>query len=203
MRFWSSTLSLLALVIALQACTSNSLNFTTIESGSSLQLDTLDATLVQLHPNQGLVFHDSLPFTGTAIEHYPNDQLATSITYTDGKKNGYYRKWFVDGTLSFEASYVAGKKHGETRSWWSNGNLRSAGQFDNGVANGFQQQWYPSGAKFKEIQLVNGREEGMQRSWRENGKLYNNYEARDGRIFGLKRANLCYALEDEQVILAK
>ncbi len=41
----------------------------------------------------------------------------------------------------------------------------------------------------------------MQRSWRENGQLYNNYEARDGRTFGLKRANLCFSLDDEEVIL--
>ena len=151
-----------------------------------------------LKPNLGLVFYQNKPYTGTSVAFYfESGNKAKSIDYVNGKKHGFYRKWFKDGLLSFESQYVAGKKDGLTHTWWKNGNLRSVSSFEKGVPHGTQKQWYISGAKFKVIQLVQGKEEGLQRSWRENGKLYNNYEAKNGRIFGLKRAALCYGLEDE------
>jgi antitoxin component YwqK of YwqJK toxin-antitoxin module len=149
--------------------------------------------------SKGLVLYQDKPFTGTSVNDYPNGTRAQAIDYLAGRKHGVHRKWFEDGSLSFEAHYEDGRQHGQNRSWWRNGNPRSTSQMERGVGQGLQQQWYASGAQFKEIRLVNGRESGLQRSWRENGKLYNNYEARNGRIFGLKRANLCFSLEDEVV----
>ncbi|MEM9260730.1 MAG: hypothetical protein AAGA62_13870, partial [Bacteroidota bacterium] len=136
----------------------------------------------------GLVISAGEPFTGTSVEYYPTGREAVTIDYVAGRKHGLYRKWFMDGTLSFSSAYTDGRRDGITRSWWRNGKLRSQGNYVLGVAQGLHQQWYFSGAKFKEMRLVDGREEGRQQSWRENGKLYNNYEARAGRSFGLKRA---------------
>ncbi|WP_273444373.1 toxin-antitoxin system YwqK family antitoxin [Neolewinella agarilytica] len=149
---------------------------------------------------EGITLYKGEPFSGTAVEEYADGTPAVAIDYVKGKREGYYRKWFADGSLSFESQYLAGRQHGETRSWWKNGNLRTHNRMEKGIANGLQEQWYKSGAKFKAMQLVNGQEEGLQQSWRENGKLYNNYEARDGRIFGLKRANLCFSLENEDLV---
>ena len=154
---------------------------------------------VRLHPEQGLVFHQGEPFTGTSISYFPSGKPATSIEFLRGKKDGKYLKWFDNGIKSVEANYVAGKQQGTTSTWWRNGNLRSVSNFNHGVAEGIQQQWYASGAKFKKINLKAGREEGLQQSWRENGKIYNNYEAKNGRVFGLKRAKLCYELDNEIV----
>ncbi|WP_222845760.1 toxin-antitoxin system YwqK family antitoxin [Flavilitoribacter nigricans] len=159
--------------------------------------------LLELRPAEGLIYFRDQPFTGTSVSRYENGQIATSIAYANGKKQGPYRKWFEDGQLSFECFYRDGKKQGAAKSWWSNGKLRSASNYDRGVAHGLQEEWYSSGAKFKEIQLVYGREEGPQRAWRENGKIYNNYEAKNGRIFGLKRANLCYELDKEEIQYAE
>ncbi len=152
-----------------------------------------------LNANEGIVYYEDFPFTGRVITEYANATTASSIDYVAGKRHGLYKKWFSDGTLSFQSEYVHGKLHGETRTWWLNGNLRSTSNFDNGIAHGTQEQWYENGAKFKRIQLNFGVEEGIQQTWRENGKLYNNYEAKAGRIFGLKRAQLCYELEEEVI----
>ncbi len=160
---------------------------------------TVADSLLNLRPEIGLVYHENKPFTGTSMTHYTNGNPSVSIHYFNGKKQGLYRKWFEEGTLSFESAYVDGKKEGIAKSWWRNGNLRTESNYKQGVPQGLQLQWYKSGAKFKRLQLVDGKEEGLQQSWRENGKLYNNYEAKNGRIFGLKRASLCYALEDETV----
>lgn len=155
--------------------------------------------LLQKKPNQGLVFYQDQPFSGTSIQHYPNQVKGVLIQYHKGKKQGLFQKWFPNRDLSFEAHYVNGKQDGITKSWWKNKQLRSESFFKNGVGEGTQKQWYKSGQLFKAIHLVNGKEEGLQQAWRENGKVYNNYEAKNGRIFGLKRANLCYQLEDEAV----
>ena len=162
----------------------------------------VERSSLELNPNEGLVYYQNEPFTGTSVSYYHNGNLAEFIDYLDGKKHGFFRKFFENSELSFDSQYINGKQHGTAKSWWENGNLRAALNYENGIAHGMQKQWYKSGAKFKFIHLVNGREEGLQQSWRENGKLYNNYEARNGRIFGLKRANLCYDLDNEKIQLA-
>jgi len=163
------------------------------------EVSTVLSDALVLNKNKGIVFYNGQLFTGTAISKYPNDSIASSIDYVNGKKEGIYRKWFQNGKLSFEANYVNGKQHGKTYTWWSNGNLRTTSNFANGIPDGEQLQYYKSGSLFKKIQLVKGKEEGLQQSWRENGKLYNNYEAKNGRIFGLKRSKLCFKLDDEEV----
>ncbi len=44
---------------------------------------------------------------------------------------------------------------------------------------------------------------GLQQAWLKNEKMYVNYEAKNGRIFGMRRANSCYKLENEDVVLSK
>ena len=151
------------------------------------------------NPNIGLVFYKNEPFTGVSILNYSNGIKAEEIQYLKGKKHGSFKKWYQDGTISFESLYENGLQNGTTKSWWKDGKIRSEANHINGKVNGVQKQWYKEGILFKEINIVNGKEEGLQRAWRRNGKLYNNYEAKNGRIFGLKRAGLCYELEEEVV----
>ncbi len=165
---------------------------------SPLQINILKEEL-QLHPNEGLVYYQGKPFTGTSVSFYADEKIAEKIDYLQGKRQGLYRKWFASGLLSFEAHYQNGKLEGSSKSWWKNGQQRSEANHSQGVVHGVQRQWYQSGQLFEELHIEHGKEEGMQKSWRENGKVYNNYEAKNGRIFGLKRANLCYELEKEVI----
>ncbi len=205
MRFNKVIFYLLILCNVVFACTYSSnqqstqagVSISTVSTSSPTSIVTADSLL--LNPNKGLIYYQGKPFTGTSVSYFKNGQQAKRIDYVNGKKQGFYKKWFVDGLLSFESQYVNGKQHGLTSTWWSNGNLRSESNYVAGIPDGVQKQWYKSGAKFKVIHLSRGKEEGLQQSWRENGKLYNNYEAKNGRIFGLKRANLCYELDNEQI----
>lgn len=160
---------------------------------------TVPADSLVLDQLRGVVLYGGIPFTGTAVSIYPSGTVGCQIEYVNGKKEGWYRKWFLTATLSFEATYSNGKLDGTSRSWWSNGNLRSVSNFVDGIPEGLQLEYYKSGTMFKKINLVGGKEEGLQQSWRQNGKLYNNYEAKNGRNFGLKRSKLCYQLDDEEV----
>ncbi len=197
LTIYSRALLGIGLLFGIVACQQESDNLPQTKPAKTLQL-VLDDSL-QLRPEEGLVYYLGKPFSGSGISYYTKETKASQIDYVAGKKNGWYKKWYPSGVLSFESAYLNGKQHGLTKTWWKNGNLRSESNFQNGVADGLQKQWYESGTKFKFQRLTSGKEEGIQQSWRENGKIYNNYEAKNGRIFGLKRATLCFELEDELV----
>jgi antitoxin component YwqK of YwqJK toxin-antitoxin module len=160
---------------------------------------TLNKSALELKPNLGLMYYNNQPFTGVSEVFYSEIVKAETIEHKNGKRHGPYKKWFPDGTISYESYYDNGLQQGTAKSWWKNGRLRSEANYDKGIVNGIQKQWYKSGNLFKEMSIVNGKEEGLQKAWRENGKIYNNYEAKNGRFFGLKRASLCYQLENEIV----
>ncbi|WP_245585073.1 toxin-antitoxin system YwqK family antitoxin [Psychroserpens burtonensis] len=160
---------------------------------------TINKSELELKPNLGLMYYNNQPFTGVSEVFYSEIVKAETIEHKNGKRHGLYKKWFPDGTLSFEANYNNGLQEGTAKSWWKDGKLRSEANYNNGIVNGIQLQWYKSGNLFKQMTIVNGKEEGLQKAWRDNGKIYNNYEAKNERIFGLKRASLCFQLEDEIV----
>lgn len=158
----------------------------------------IDKSELTLRPDEGLFYYRDIPFSGKAIT-YGISGITESEGFKNGKRHGLLRKWYADGTQSYQAQYRNGRLHGAGNSWWPNGQMRSASNYVNGIAHGKQIQWYKSGAIFKEINLVQGKEQGLQKAWRENGKIYNNYEAKNGRIFGLKRSKLCFELKEEEV----
>jgi antitoxin component YwqK of YwqJK toxin-antitoxin module len=160
----------------------------------------VEEQLLMLHPSEGLVYLGAIPFSGTSVEYYADGKVFEKIQYLKGKKHGLNQKWFESEALAYEAYHFENKLHGTSKSWWSNGNIRTESNFELGKSHGLQTEWYSSGVKFKESNLDRGLEEGMQRAWRENGKVYVNYEAKNARIFGLKRSNLCFELENENVI---
>ena len=189
-------------VIHFASCQANGVEL--VQSGlvkpeKEIRVSLVSADSLELIATKNMVLYEGKPFSDTAVSYYENGKQAITIDYNNGIRNGYYRKWFDSGLLSFESRYIAGKRNGKTASWWRNGNKRSESNFVNGIAEGSQKEWYMSGAIFKQVNLVAGKENGLQQSWRENGKIYNNYEAKDGRIFGLKRASLCFSLKDEEL----
>ena len=189
-------------VINIQCENANRENLESKPIAANLTTLVIEKSKLELRPMEGLVYYQKKTFTGISVQYYAPEQIAVSIPYFNGKKEGLYQKWFPNGQISFEANYVKGRQEGLTKSWWAHGVQRSESTFKNGVSHGVQLQWYKSGAKFKRMNVVEGKEEGLQQAWRENGKIYNNYEAKNGRIFGLKRANLCYQLADEIVTFA-
>jgi antitoxin component YwqK of YwqJK toxin-antitoxin module len=189
---------LILIIVSCQKETQKAVAFTETEVSSTTHI-AINKRALEFKQDVGLMYYNDQPFTGVSELFYSEIVKAETIEYENGKRQGLYKKWFPNGTLSFEASYDNGLQHGIAKSWWKNGELRSISNYNTGIVNGVQKQWYKSGNIFKEMTIVNGKEEGLQKAWRENGKIYNNYEAKNGRIFGLKRASLCFQLEDEVV----
>jgi len=160
-------------------------------------------TNLNLDGNKGIWYYKNKPFSGFAVKYHANNTIREKVGFSKGKKEGVAKIWYVNGVLKVESHYKQNKLVDAYRSWWNNGVLASEVFYDNGKKQGVEKKWYSTGALSKKRNLVDGLENGLQQAWLKNGKLYVNYEAKNGRVFGMKRANSCYKLEDEVVIVSK
>lgn len=71
-------------------------------------------------------------FTGEIAEHGPEGELVSLIAYKDGWPEGWYRVWYLDGTLKSEAFYENRKVVGVSRKWRPNGTLAEEDVFEHG-----------------------------------------------------------------------
>lgn len=139
------------------------------------------------------------PFTGEMVSYHSSGGLASADQFVNGRRQGYAKKWFVDGILGYQSNYVSAVRDGPNRSWWFNGNPRSEAFYVNGKVEGIAWRWYRNGEKFKRFNYSAGKPVGMQKAWRKNGTLSSNFEYKNGRIYGLRKTNSCVGLEDEVV----
>lgn len=156
-----------------------------------------------LNGNEGNWYLKGQLFTGYAVKYHMNDSLRQKVGFYEGKKMGVAKVWFPSGVLKIESHYNQNKLVGSYKAWWDNGVLASKASYENGKIQGNEKKWYKTGELAKSRNLVDGKEIGLQQAWLKNGKMYVNYEAKNGRIFGMRRANSCYKLEDEEVVLSK
>ncbi|PWL37795.1 hypothetical protein DKG77_13555 [Flagellimonas aquimarina] len=163
----------------------------------------VDRDSLVLNGNEGNWYYKGLVFTGYAVKYYPNDSLQQKVGFYMGKKKGIAKVWFPNGVLKIESHYDQNKLVDSYKAWWENGVLASKANYVNGKVQGSEKKWYKTGELAKSRNLIDGKEVGLQQAWLKNGKLYVNYEAKNGRIFGMRRANSCYKLENEEVILVK
>lgn len=158
---------------------------------------------LRLNGNEGNWYHHGKLFTGYGLTYHPNGELRQKVGFYKGKKHGIAQLWFSNGVLKVESHYNNNKLEGPYRAWWKNGVLAFEACYKNGKLEGIEKNWYETGQLAKRRNLMNGEEQGLQQAWLRNGTLYVNYEAKNGRIFGMRRANLCYQLTDEKVIITK
>ncbi|PQJ81403.1 toxin-antitoxin system YwqK family antitoxin [Polaribacter glomeratus] len=152
-----------------------------------------------LNGNEGNWYFKKKLFNGFAVTYYENDSLKEKTGFFNGKKQGVYKVWFVNGELQLESHYNQNVLVNSYKAWWINGILALESQYINGEKDGVERQWYVDGSLSKERNLLKGQENGLQRAWLQNGKIYVNYEAKNGRTFGMSRANLCYQLKNEKI----
>ena len=160
----------------------------------------VDVREISIDSATGLRLYKGQPLSGTAHTYYPDASLEKAEQFVDGRRHGFLRMWFENGTPAFEAHYENGKRNGVTTSWWNNGNPRSRTTFVDDKPDGEALSWYASGEKFKRYNYSLGRPSGLQQGWRKNGKLFANFEYRDGRTYGLKNSKMCMELNNEELV---
>jgi antitoxin component YwqK of YwqJK toxin-antitoxin module len=163
----------------------------------------IDKGRLVLNGNQGNWYYKNQLFNGYAVKYHVNDSIKEKTGFLNGKKQGVYKVWFLNGVLKLESHYKQNKLVGTYKAWWDNGVLASKSNYENGKMQGVSRKWFSNGNLAKERNLLDGKENGLQKAWLENGKLYVNYQAKKGRVFGMKRANSCYKLEDEILVEEK
>lgn len=149
-----------------------------------------------------LLKSDSSVVSGYVKEFYPDGALFREFGVIAGKKEGISSTYFDDGRLKFLDTFQKNRLNGMVKRWTMESGYQLIAElyYVDGKLHGEQKKWYPTGELHKRMNLKMGREEGMQQAFRKNGAIYANYESRNGRIFGLKRSNLCYELDNEQIV---
>jgi len=82
----------------------------------------------------GLWHHDveREPFTGRALEKFPDGTQRAEADFLNGKKDGMERFWHANGRLKSEGQWFDGRRNGVFREWREDGKPISANRYKNG-----------------------------------------------------------------------
>jgi len=62
--------------------------------------------------DDGLMMYESVPFSGVSVSHYPDGQLESKNSYSNGKQDGIHEWYDNNGQLRSKTSYSNGKLDG-------------------------------------------------------------------------------------------
>ena len=122
---------------------------------------------------KGLLFKPNTidPFTGTAVDEFPNGKKKMSVPIKNGKIHGSVKEWAQNGKKIHEADYENGLQTGVERQWYANGNKKLEIPYAYGKTNGICVEWFKNKQKKSEGRFVDGREEGEHKWWYDNGNI--------------------------------
>jgi hypothetical protein len=70
-----------------------------------------------------LIVWKGQPFTGIAVEVFPDGTLRGEVPHLEGVRHGWVREWYLSGQLKYEANLWHGGVHGYMREWDEQGRL--------------------------------------------------------------------------------
>jgi antitoxin component YwqK of YwqJK toxin-antitoxin module len=93
--------------------------------------------LNQLSANEnGIYLLGNTPFSGFAIETFPDGSLQTQVALMRGLQDGVTRRWHPNGQLESEQHFRNGKPHGWHRKWEPDGTLEAEFAWSAGIRGG-------------------------------------------------------------------
>ena len=130
-----------------------------------------------------------VPFTGeTKITEETNVFLAIHGDgfFKDGKKEGFWRKYFKDGSLSSRKTYANGIETGPSERYYENGQLWTKGNLKSGKRDGIWKFYHKNGRLSIEGIYQAGIENGIWKFFsHNNGQLSARVSRKDGKYDGL------------------
>lgn len=144
----------------------------------------LPAETQRLQLAKGVLFMDSLPFSGYIFQLYPNRDTSFVYGYLDGLQEGVSKQWYEGRHFKEIRFYHKGKKTGMHIGWWPNGNHKFTYHFVNDVYQGNCKEWHINGTLYRNNNYENGYENGLQQVWFADGSVQANYEVRNKRNYG-------------------
>ena len=124
------------------------------------ELPRVDFEELDLGEDQMIVWKQR-PFTGIAVDFFPNGAPWSEVPHLDGLRHGLAREWYPSGQLKDEINYWQGGLHGYHREWNEQGRLvaEDLGEFGIGIS---EKRWDEQGRLIKEWHI------GPKDSWYED-----------------------------------
>jgi len=98
--------------------------------------------------------------------------LKTLVTYKNGKKNGIYEKYYINGKLAIRKNYKNGIENGLYESWYDNGQLTIRCNYKNGKRDSIWEEWNEDGQLIDRSNYKNGILDGISKHYTEDGQLF-------------------------------
>jgi hypothetical protein len=90
--------------------------------------------LTQLTVGEGGIYLlGEAPFSGFAIETFPDGSLQTQMSLTRGQLDGVTRRWHPSRQLESEKSFRDGRPHGRHQEWQADGTLKAESTWNAGA----------------------------------------------------------------------
>lgn len=99
------------------------------------------------------LFWKGQPFTGFALERFPDGTLQSEVYHVDGIEHGPSRQWYPWGKLMEEKNLWNGGLHGYERTWDEQGRLISERIGEFGIAIS-EKRWNEQGRLMKDWHIT-------------------------------------------------
>jgi antitoxin component YwqK of YwqJK toxin-antitoxin module len=137
------------------------------------------------------------PFSGIVYSLAANKKDTVAVgSFLNGKEDGEWRRYYINGQISDRRFYSKGKKAGVYAGWWPNGTKRLLYHFCDGEYEGNCSDWNDKGTLVSSMHYTKGYETGLQQQFYENGKVKANYMMIEGRRYGLLGTKNCVNVSD-------
>lgn len=104
-------------------------------------------------------------------EHYDNGQISRQYYLKNGKKEGEYKKFLIDGSLQTIYQFKDDLQHGKTTHYFKSGQLQEVQYYDNGKRYLSDTVFYESGLIELVTDFLDDKKHGYTRKYSEDGKL--------------------------------
>tara|TARA_B110000091_G_scaffold214451_1_gene268007 strand:+ start:5555 stop:6085 length:531 start_codon:yes stop_codon:yes gene_type:complete len=143
----------------------------------------------------GVLFFKEKAYSGIVNEFYSEGSIKTKSEYYQGKRQGFYSGWYVNGNKWFQRFYTNGLKSKIHLGWYLNGNQMFEYQFNTkGLYHGSVKDWHEKGMLAKHFNFVDGVEEGSQKMWDFSGKITANFYTVNSDRHGLIGLKKCVSV---------
>ena len=82
---------------------------------------------------RGRCLLDGRPYTGLAIESFPDGNPRSEAHFRAGLLAGSAKEWYEDGQIESDEFFHRGMLHGPRKSWHPNGQIREVGTYQHGA----------------------------------------------------------------------
>ena len=131
-----------------------------------------------------IVYFKGLPFTGVTESSNQKGKQNWKEAFKEGKRDGPYELYHLNGQLLEKVNYKNGKLHGSFESYYQNGQLFKKGENNNGKQDGPYKEYYENGQLTKKANYKDGDLDVSYEKYSNTGQLISKGDYVDGKLFG-------------------